>query len=39
VPTLVPVFQLFKDGRHDGETFGDFCHRVGKDELLMHCDV
>ncbi len=39
VPTLVPVLQLFKDGRHDGETFGDFCHRVGKDELLMHCDV
>lgn len=39
VPTLVPVFRLFQEGRHDGETFGDFCHRVGKDELLMHCDV
>ena len=39
VPTLVPVFRLFKEGRLDGETFGDFCHRVGKDELLMHCDV
>jgi sulfite reductase (ferredoxin) len=39
VPTLAPVFRLFKEGRHDGETFGDFCHRVGKDELLMHCDV
>jgi sulfite reductase (ferredoxin) len=39
VPTLAAVFRLFKDGRHDGETFGDFCHRVGKDELLMHCDV
>jgi sulfite reductase (ferredoxin) len=39
VPTLVPVLRLFKEGRHDGETFGDFCHRVGKDELLMHCDV
>ncbi len=39
VPTLLPVLRLFKEGRHDGETFGDFCHRVGKDELLMHCDV
>jgi sulfite reductase (ferredoxin) len=39
VPTLVPVFRLFQAGRLDGETFGDFCHRVGKDELLMHCDV
>jgi len=39
VPTLVPVFRLFQEGRQDGETFGDFCHRVGKDELLMHCDV
>jgi sulfite reductase (ferredoxin) len=39
VPTLVPVLRLFQEGRQDGETFGDFCHRVGKDELLMHCDV
>ncbi len=39
VPMLLPVFRLFKEGRHDGETFGDFCHRVGKDELLMQCDV
>ena len=39
VPTLVPVLRLFKEGRHDGETFGDFCYRVGKDALLMHCDV
>ena len=39
VPTLVPVLRLFSEGRQDGESFGDFCHRVGKDELLMHCDV
>jgi sulfite reductase (ferredoxin) len=39
VPTLLPVFRLFKEGRRDGESFGDFCHRVGKDDLLMHCDV
>jgi len=39
VTTLVPVFRLFQAGRQDGETFGDFCHRVGKDELLRHCGV
>jgi sulfite reductase (ferredoxin) len=39
VPSLVPVFQLFKAGRRDGESFGDFCHRVGKEELLTHCDT
>ena len=37
VPTLVPVLRYFKDARQDGESFGDFCHRVGKDALLAHC--
>ena len=37
VPTLVPVFAHFKEVRQNGETFGDFCHRVGKDGLLSHC--
>jgi sulfite reductase (ferredoxin) len=39
VPTLVPVFHYFKEARRSGETFGDFCHRLGKDELLGHCEV
>jgi sulfite reductase (ferredoxin) len=39
VPTLVPVLRYFKDARINGESFGEFCHRVGKDELLVHCDV
>jgi sulfite reductase (ferredoxin) len=39
VSTLVPVFRLFKAARQNGESFGDFCHRVGKDELLAKCDV
>jgi sulfite reductase (ferredoxin) len=39
VPTLVPVFRYFKDARQNGESFGDFCYREGKDELLAKCDV
>jgi sulfite reductase (ferredoxin) len=37
VPSLVPVFRYFRDARLAGETFGDFCHRKGKDDLLTHC--
>jgi sulfite reductase (ferredoxin) len=37
VPTLVPVFAHFKVARQNGESFGDFCHRIGKDELLATC--
>jgi len=33
VPTLTPVFERFKLERINGESFGDFCHRLGKDEL------
>ena len=28
VETLVPLFVLFRDHRHTGESFGDFCHRI-----------
>lgn len=34
VSTLVPVFTYFKHERTPGETFGDFCHRKGMEELL-----
>ncbi len=34
VPTLVPLFRYFKQAREEGETFGDFCQRVGKEALL-----
>jgi sulfite reductase (ferredoxin) len=30
---LAPVFARFKAERLDGETFGDFCHRLGVEEL------
>jgi len=39
VPTLAPVLCYFKDSRQKGESFGDFCHRVGKDALVAHCDA
>ncbi|MFO1005779.1 MAG: NADPH-dependent assimilatory sulfite reductase hemoprotein subunit [Planctomycetaceae bacterium] len=31
---LSPIFAKFKVGRKTGESFGDFCHRVGKDGLV-----
>ncbi|MEX0703932.1 MAG: NADPH-dependent assimilatory sulfite reductase hemoprotein subunit [Planctomycetales bacterium] len=33
VPALAPVFARFKAERQNGESFGDFCHRVGKEAL------
>ena len=37
VPALAAVFRYFRDARQPGETVGDFCHRVGKDDLLANC--
>jgi len=33
VSTLLPLFVYFKHERAEGETFGDFCHRKGADDL------
>ena len=33
VATLYPLFVLWKDERLPGETFGDFCHRLGSEQL------
>src|SRR5262249_22995879 len=33
VPTLVPLFVRYREERRNGESFGDFCHRVGKEAL------
>lgn len=33
VPSLVPILAHFKAERQNGESFGDFCHRLGKDAL------
>ncbi len=34
VPTLEPLFAYFQQDRQQGESFGDFCHRKGLDDLL-----
>ena len=39
VPTLAAVLRYFKESRQNGESFGDFCFRVGKDELIANCDA
>jgi sulfite reductase (ferredoxin) len=33
VPTLLPLLEHFKHERSVGEGFGDFCHRLGADNL------
>ena len=33
VATLVPVLGYFKEHRREGETLGDFCHRLGGETL------
>jgi sulfite reductase (ferredoxin) len=38
VATLVPPLVYFKQSRADGESFGDFCDRVGKDALLAFAE-
>ena len=38
VPTLAPVLRYFKESRQDNESFGEFCHRLGKDALLAQCE-
>ncbi|HZZ28167.1 MAG TPA: NADPH-dependent assimilatory sulfite reductase hemoprotein subunit [Pirellulales bacterium] len=38
VPTLVPLFVYFKHDRQPEETFGDFCHRKGADDLRAWTD-
>lgn len=32
--TLAPLLQRWRDDGRGGETFGDYCHRVGRDALL-----
>jgi sulfite reductase (ferredoxin) len=34
VPTLVTLLVYFKQDRQENETFGDFCHRKGLEDLL-----
>jgi sulfite reductase (ferredoxin) len=34
VPSLSPLLAQFKTERHNGESFGDFCQRLGKDAVI-----
>ncbi|MEQ8209022.1 MAG: NADPH-dependent assimilatory sulfite reductase hemoprotein subunit [Lacipirellulaceae bacterium] len=38
VAELAKVFRFFRDERQGEESFGDFCHRIGKEGLLAKCD-
>ncbi len=38
VPTLVAVLAYFKHDRQPSETFGDFCHRKGMEDLAAWAD-
>ena len=35
---LSPLLQYFKQDRSDSESFGDFCNRVGKDQLVKYAE-
>ena len=39
VPLLEPLFRYFRDERVDGESFGDFCHRKGAEQLAAYADA
>ncbi len=39
VDELLPVFRRFRDLRQQGETFGDFCDRIGAAELARDLDA
>ncbi|MEM8678719.1 MAG: hypothetical protein AAGF97_05095, partial [Planctomycetota bacterium] len=39
VPELTAAFSCFKAEREGQESFGDFCHRVGKDHLLARTEL
>ncbi|MFQ5733494.1 MAG: NADPH-dependent assimilatory sulfite reductase hemoprotein subunit [Planctomycetaceae bacterium] len=36
--TLSPLLGYFKSDRRTGESFGDFCHRLGPDHLHAYCE-
>ncbi|MBL9094863.1 MAG: NADPH-dependent assimilatory sulfite reductase hemoprotein subunit [Planctomycetaceae bacterium] len=38
VPTIMPLFHYFKHERSADETFGDFCHRKGAEDLVAWTD-
>jgi len=39
IPSLVSVFRFFKESKEPNEAFGDFCDRIGQEDLLAKCDT
>lgn len=39
VSTLAPLLAYFKLFRNEGETFGDFCNRKGREDLLQNATI
>lgn len=39
VPTLLPLLRWFKKDRQPNEGFGEFCTRIGKENLLSHLSM
>jgi sulfite reductase (ferredoxin) len=37
VSELTRVFTIYKHHRNVGEAMGDFCHRIGIENLRAHC--
>jgi len=37
--TLAPLLACYRAERENGESFGDFCDRKGKDDLLIWCET
>jgi sulfite reductase (ferredoxin) len=38
VPTLSPLLAIYKTERQGGESFGDFCNRLGKDVINVYSE-
>jgi sulfite reductase (ferredoxin) len=38
VPALAPLLAWYKADRQNGESVGDFCHRLGKEAILAHAE-
>jgi sulfite reductase (ferredoxin) len=38
VPALAPLLAWYKAERQNGESVGDFCHRLGKEAILAHAE-
>jgi len=36
VAAVIPALNYYKANRQNGESFGDFCHRKGAEDLLQH---